>query len=251
MLLSIPPHASHMLQPFDEALLGPLETAYVRQADTFMADSPWKSLSYKLLVCFGQCIQNSHKHSLLWSVYPEQPQAQFVLVSVSKTATSTVSAQPQFTHSAHTFFSEGCSCSFLTLQHFLCHTILILLALVFILIGIQRCQFVNIFSFYSYVEIIWQSCHVEFVKPAVVPQKRCRAMPWLKWLVTDLSPQRLGFDPRPVHVVSVVDKVTLGRNLCQVHQFSSVTVTLPMFHTCSFICHGCCVTNSIEHSSSW
>jgi len=75
-------------------------------------------------------------------------------------------------------------------------------------------------------------------------------MPWLKWLVTDLSPQRLGFDPRPVHVVFVVDKVTLGHDLCQVHQFSSVTITLPMFRTCSFTCHGRSITNSKEHSSS-
>jgi len=127
MALSIPPYASLMLQPLDEALLVPLETAYVRQADTFMADSPWKSLSYKLLVCFGQC-------------------------SVSRTATSTVSAQLEFTHSAHTFFSEGCSCRFFTLQHFLWHTILILLALVFILTGVQRCQFVNVFPFCTYIE---------------------------------------------------------------------------------------------------
>ena len=40
MALSIPPYASLMVQPLDEALLVPLETAYVRQADTFMADSP-------------------------------------------------------------------------------------------------------------------------------------------------------------------------------------------------------------------
>jgi len=100
-------------------------------------------------------------------VCPEQPQSSRL---------STVSAQPEFTHSTHTFFPEGCSCSFFKLQHFLWHTILILLALVFILTGIQRCQFVNIFSFCSFIEIIWHSCHVEFVKHAVVPQKRCRAV---------------------------------------------------------------------------
>jgi hypothetical protein len=84
---------------------------------------------------------------LFWSVCPEQPQS---------SRRSTVSAQTEFTHSSHTFFSEGCSCSFFTLQHFLWHTILILLALVFILTGIQRCQFVNIFSFCFYIEIITQ-----------------------------------------------------------------------------------------------
>ena len=167
-----------------------------------MADSPWKSLSCKLLVCFGQCIQNSQAQFLLNQNSPIKP-----------------------TH----FFLKGVH---VVSSHFT---------------GIQRCQFVNIFSFCSYIEIIWHSCHVEFAKHAVVPQKRCRAMPWLiKWLVTELSPQRLGFDPRPVHVVFVVDKVTLGRDLCQVHQFPSVTSTLPMFHTCSFICHGRCITNSME-----
>jgi len=57
---------------------------------------------------------------------------------------------------------------------------------------------------------------VDFVKYAVVPQNRCLAVQWLKWLVTDLSPQRMGFDPGPVHVVFVVDRVTLGCDLCQV-----------------------------------
>ena len=179
---------------------------------------------------------------LFCSVYPGQPQSSRL---------STVSAQPEFTRSTHTFFPEGCSCSFFTLQHFMWHTVLILLALVFILTGIQRCQFVNIFSFCAYIEIIWHSCHVEFVKHAAVLQKRWRAMLWLKWLVTDLSPQRLGFDPRPFHVVFVVDKVTLGRDLHQVHQFSSVSITVLMFHTCSFICHGHSITNSMEHSLSW
>ena len=34
-----------------------------------------------------------------------------------------------------------------------------------------------------------------------------KAMPWLRWLVTSLLPHRHGFNPRPIHVVYVGDKV--------------------------------------------
>ena len=36
-------------------------------------------------------------------------------------------------------------------------------------------------------------------------------VPWRMWLVDGLSPWRPRFDPRPVHVGFVVDKVTLGQ----------------------------------------
>ena len=38
-----------------------------------------------------------------------------------------------------------------------------------------------------------------------------RAVPWLRRLVAGLSPRRPGFDPGPVHVRFVVDKVALGQ----------------------------------------
>jgi hypothetical protein len=36
------------------------------------------------------------------------------------------------------------------------------------------------------------------------------AMPWLKHLNAGLLPRSIEFDPRPVHVKFVVDKVALG-----------------------------------------
>jgi hypothetical protein len=54
-----------------------------------------------------------------------------------------------------------------------------------------------------------------------------KAMPWLRRLVTGLSPQRPGFDPGSVHVRFVVDKVAVG----QVFLFG---FPLPVsFHRCS------------------
>jgi hypothetical protein len=37
------------------------------------------------------------------------------------------------------------------------------------------------------------------------------AVPWLRRLVTGLSPRRTGFDPGPAHVRYVVDEVALGQ----------------------------------------
>jgi hypothetical protein len=37
------------------------------------------------------------------------------------------------------------------------------------------------------------------------------AVPWLRWLVTGLSPQRFGFTPGSVHERFVVNKVALGQ----------------------------------------
>jgi hypothetical protein len=54
-----------------------------------------------------------------------------------------------------------------------------------------------------------------------------RAVPWLRQLFSDL----LGFDPRPVHVRSVVDKVTLGQVFLQVLRFHPVSIIQPMLHT--------------------
>jgi hypothetical protein len=56
-LLSIPPHASHMLHPLDKALFGPLKTACATKGDKFMVDNPRKSLS------------QIQVPGLFWSVY--------------------------------------------------------------------------------------------------------------------------------------------------------------------------------------
>jgi hypothetical protein len=39
----------------------------------------------------------------------------------------------------------------------------------------------------------------------------CMAVPSLKWLVTDLSPQRPGSNPRPVYMGFMVDRLALGQ----------------------------------------
>jgi hypothetical protein len=62
----------------------------------------------------------------------------------------------------------------------------------------------------------------------ILPQ----AVPWLRQLVTGLSPRRPGFNPGSVHVGFVVDKVALGQGFPQVLQFP-LSIS---FHQCSTTC---------------
>ena len=39
----------------------------------------------------------------------------------------------------------------------------------------------------------------------------CRAVQWFRRLVAGISPRRPGFDPGPVHVGFMLDKVALGQ----------------------------------------
>jgi hypothetical protein len=45
-------------------------------------------------------------------------------------------------------------------------------------------------------------------------------VPWLRWLVADLSPRRPGFDPGSIYVGFVLDKVSLGQVFPRVLRFS-------------------------------
>jgi hypothetical protein len=56
------------------------------------------------------------------------------------------------------------------------------------------------------------------------------AVPWLRRLVAGLPPRRSGFDPGPVHVGFVVDKVALGQVFPRVVRFSPVDFIPPVFH---------------------
>ena len=56
------------------------------------------------------------------------------------------------------------------------------------------------------------------------------AVPWLRLLVAGLPPRRPGFDPGPVHVGFVVDKVALGQVLPRVLRFSFVNFIPPVLH---------------------
>ena len=53
----------------------------------------------------------------------------------------------------------------------------------------------------------------------------------LVWVVAILSLQRHGFDPRPVHVGSVVDRVAVGQFSLGLLQFSPVSIIPSMLHT--------------------
>ena len=65
----------------------------------------------------------------------------------------------------------------------------------------------------------------------------CIAVPWLKWLVTDLSPQRPGTNPRLVYMWFLLDRLALGQVFLWVFWFLSVSIFLSMLHTrVSFIC---------------
>jgi hypothetical protein len=56
--------------------------------------------------------------------------------------------------------------------------------------------------------------------------RRTETVPWLRRLVTGLPPRRLGFEPGPVHVGFVVEKVALGQ------VFPSSTSVFPcQFHS--------------------
>jgi hypothetical protein len=56
------------------------------------------------------------------------------------------------------------------------------------------------------------------------------AVPWLRSLVTGLSPRRPGFAPRSIHVGFVVDKVALGQVFLRVLRFSPANIIPPLPH---------------------
>jgi hypothetical protein len=55
-----------------------------------------------------------------------------------------------------------------------------------------------------------------------------RAVPWLKLLISGLSPCRPGFDPRPINAGFVLDKVSLGQAFLRVFRFPPVTIVSSM-----------------------
>jgi len=55
-----------------------------------------------------------------------------------------------------------------------------------------------------------------------------QVVPWLWWLVTGLSAPRPWFDPGPVRVRFVVDKVTLGHISLHIFRYSPVSVIPPI-----------------------
>jgi hypothetical protein len=61
------------------------------------------------------------------------------------------------------------------------------------------------------------------------------AVPWLRLIVAGLSQQCFVFDPRPVRVSFVVEKVALGKVLVHVFALYPLSVNPPMLHDDSLI----------------
>ena len=66
-----------------------------------------------------------------------------------------------------------------------------------------------------------------------------KAVSWLKQLVVGISPRIHGFDPRPLYVGFVVDKLALVQGFHRVILFSAVALTPRVFHSdITLICYG-------------
>jgi hypothetical protein len=63
------------------------------------------------------------------------------------------------------------------------------------------------------------------------------AVPWLRWLLFDLSACRPTIDPRQVCDGFMVEKVSLVQVVFQVHLFSPNRIISAVLHTHSFLCH--------------
>jgi len=63
------------------------------------------------------------------------------------------------------------------------------------------------------------------------------AVPWLRWLLFDLSACRPMFDPRPVHDGFMVEKLSLVQVVSQVHLFSPNGIISAVLHSHSLLCH--------------
>jgi hypothetical protein len=61
------------------------------------------------------------------------------------------------------------------------------------------------------------SLTIKSAKQTLAPNSQLKAMPWLRWSVTGISPKRPRFMPRPIHVRFAVDKVAMGQVLLRVH----------------------------------
>ena len=57
-----------------------------------------------------------------------------------------------------------------------------------------------------------------------------KAIPWLRWLVADLSPQKSGFDPRPGHASYMVDKLEPGQVFLRELPYSRDTIVAPVLY---------------------
>jgi len=68
------------------------------------------------------------------------------------------------------------------------------------------------------------------------------AVPWLRPLVASLSTRRHQFNPWPLHVGFVVDKLTTDQGFLPVYQLSSAINIPTLLHTHAFIYDGSYIT---------
>jgi hypothetical protein len=59
------------------------------------------------------------------------------------------------------------------------------------------------------LSVVYHYSHQEFSACFIYIHHIYRAAPWLRWLVGGLSPQSPGFNPRPVCVGFLMDRLTL------------------------------------------
>jgi len=65
--------------------------------------------------------------------------------------------------------------------------------------------------------------------------KALQTVTWLRRLVAGFSPQKPGFDSRPVHMVFIVKKVSLGQTFIQILLLSRVSIIPPLLPIHAFI----------------
>jgi hypothetical protein len=72
------------------------------------------------------------------------------------------------------------------------------------------------------------------------------SLQWLRQIVITLETWRYRFNPRPVHMGFLVDRVVLGQVFLQILQSSHVRIIPPMFHFHSFLYHLCYIILEID-----
>jgi hypothetical protein len=104
-------------------------------------------------------------------------------------------------------------------------------------VGVQRSSTIRerqgesgILTLLSVAEILWR----RLLKHSAGGIILTGAMPRFRSLDAGISPGRPGFNPRPLHVEFVVDKVALGPDFLRVCRFSPASRILPVLSTHSF-----------------
>jgi len=65
-------------------------------------------------------------------------------------------------------------------------------------------------------------------------------------LISSISSRRPGFDPKPVNVGFVIDKVAVGQVSHKLLRFHFVSIIPPMFYARLFIHHRLCVLTAVD-----